>query len=343
MLGSLSRSRTPGSSALARSALVLVSFWSTLWRAPLARAEAARSFDWLRSYDVVAGCPSEQTFRQGLAARVERPVSEAFARLRLEIEIHPIRDSRAWIGILRVRNEDARLLTERELSGTSCASVSEALSLVAALSADAAAPPEHATSLEAVAEPRDRGAAARPAAPARAFKTGLAALALVDSAAAPGVATGLGVGAQLEWLHDGGWSPWLQLAGVRLVSREALDGGQIQARFVVTALQAEVCPWRLLGGSFWALRPCVGLEAGSISGAGAGPAVARTIGRRGLWLSSALSLRGSLRVWGPLELAATLGATLPWVRHEFLLAPDTFAFAIPGFGWRGAGSLAATF
>lgn len=337
-----SRSRASGSSASTRTLLALVSFWSTLCGVSPARAEAARSFDWLRSYEVVAGCPSEQAFRQSLAARVEQPVSEAFARLRLEIEVHRARDSHVWLGALRVRNEDAQLLSEREVSGASCASVSEALSLMAALSADASAPLDQPTTPEAVPERRDHGTTAAPAA-ARDFRTGVAALALADSAAAPGIATGLGVAIQIEWQHQSGWSPGLQLAASRLENRQTLDSGQIHARFVVTALQASACPWRVLGDSSWALRPCAGLEAGSISGAGTGVAVARTIARRGLWLSSELSLRGSLKIWGPLELATSLGATVPWVRHEFFLAPDRVVFGIPRLGWRGTGSLAATF
>jgi hypothetical protein len=195
----------------------------------------------------------------------------------------------------------------------------------------------------AAAQPRDLGSSAAARASEREFSAGIAALVLVDSAVAPGTASGFGVGVELEWQGDRWWSPWLQLAGSRLESREALDGGQISARFTVSSLAASACPVRVLGGSRWALRPCLSLEAGSISGAGSGSAVSRTIERRGLWLSSGLSLRGSVTVWGPLQVATSIGATLPWVRHEFFLAPDTLAFAIPALGWRGTGSLAATF
>lgn len=105
-----------------------------------ARAEAARAYDWLRRYDVADSCPAESAFRRAIGERLERPLGEAFARLRLEVNITRDASGSGWVGQLSVKDETGTATT-RELAGASCDSVFAALSLMAALSADGAPAP----------------------------------------------------------------------------------------------------------------------------------------------------------------------------------------------------------
>ena len=308
-----------------------------------AAAQEQRSYDWLRGYRVEAECPSEQEFRQRLSARVGRSLVDAFARLRLEVTILRGQGSGMLTGRLRVR-DDTGAISTREVEGQACSSVLEALSLVAALSADAAPPLQ---TVAPAAEPEDT-----PPVLARVGKDGLelgpVAFAVLDTAAAPGVALGVGGGVSLSWLGNGFWSPRLQLSALLMQSRQPLASSAaqsegVESEFFVSALNATLCPLQLLAGSHGSLRPCVEFEAGRITGAATGAALALQNERHGVWLNSGLNLRASLALWGPFELASSFGASLPWVRHEFFLAPDTMIFQVPALGWRATGSLAAAF
>jgi hypothetical protein len=160
---------------------------------------------------------------------------------------------------------------------------------------------------------------------------------------APSPALGAGVGINLDWQQEGIWSPWLQLSGEVLQSSQQLRGTALQSELQITALNTTLCPLRLLAHDTWSLRPCVALEAGRITGTGTGSALLRREERHGLWLSSGVSLRAAVSLWAPLELSTALGATLPWVRHEFFFAPDIVAFQVPALGWRATGSLTGMF
>jgi hypothetical protein len=294
----------------------------------------------LRGYDVIAACPSEQAFRRTLQQRVSQPLSDAFARVRLELRVAWTADARMLVGRLSVKDA-AAVVTTREVESGSCASIIEALSLVAALSADGSPRPE----LVAAAQPRDQGATSPVSARAERseFRAGPTLLALMDSAAAPSPALGVGVGINLLWQRQGSWSPWLQLSGERLQNRQRLGDTALESQLELTALNATLCPLQLLAHETWSLRPCVALEGGRITGTGTGSALVQRAARHAVWLSSGLSLRAGVSLWGPLELSTSVGATLPWVRHEFFFAPDIVAFRVPALGWRAAGSVTAMF
>jgi hypothetical protein len=138
----------------AGGALLLRAASCLLWLAP-AHAQPARAYDWLRSYDVITACPSEQAFRHTLQQRLDRPLSEAFARMRLELRVVATAEVGTLLGRLNVKDA-AGVVTTREVESGSCASIIEALSLVAALSGDGSPPPEL---VPMASEPRDDGAA----------------------------------------------------------------------------------------------------------------------------------------------------------------------------------------
>jgi hypothetical protein len=313
-------------------------FWLSSARAEPARPpEPARVYDWLRRYDVADSCPAELAFRRALGERLGRPLGDAFARLRLEVKITSGASGSGWVGQLSVKDETGTATT-REIAGASCDSVFAALSLLAALSADGAPAPEPVQSFDTVA---DTGVSLHAERERGGLRAGPAVWALLDSSVAPQLATGFGAGVLLEWRSDDAWSPELQLGALSLRSERQADAQSVGSRFAVSALQGSFCPLRVLSSQTWSVRPCVQLEVGRISGEGVGSALARSTERHGLWLSSGASLQGGAVVWGPLTLGAAIGATFPWVRHEFFLEPDTLVYRVPAVGWRAGASLTA--
>lgn len=316
--------------------------WLSSARAEPARPpEAARPYDWLRRYDVADSCPAEHAFRRALGERLERPLGEAFARLRLDVNITRDASGSGWVGQLSVKDETGTA-TAREIAGASCDSVFAALSLMAALSADGAPAPEPrpVSSFEPAA---DAGVSLPGERERDDLRAGPAVWALLDSAIAPQLARGFGAGVRLEWRSDDAWSPELQLGALSLRSERRPDALSFGSRFAVSALQTSFCPLRVISSKTWSARPCVQLEVGRISGAGVGSALVRSTERHGLWLSSGANLQGGAVLWGPLTLGASIGATFPWVRHEFFLEPDTLVHRVPTVGWRAGASLTASF
>lgn len=317
-------------------------FWLSIGRAePASSLAPARVFDWLRRYDVADSCPAELAFRRALGERLERALGDAFASLRLEVNIGRDASGSGWVGQLSVTDETGAATT-RELGGASCDSVFAALSLMAALSADGAPAPEPvpAPSFETVA---DTGVSLRAERERGGLRAGPAVWALVDGTVAPQLATGFGAGVRLEWRSDDAWSPQLQLGALSLRSESRPDAPSVGSRFALSALQASFCPLRVLSSQTWSARPCVQLDVGRISGEGVGSELVRSTERHGLWLSSGASLQGGAVLSGPLALGADIGATFPWVRHEFFLAPDTLVYRVPAVGWRASASLTASF
>jgi hypothetical protein len=315
-------------------------FWLSSGRAePGSTLGSARVYDWLRRYDVAEGCPAELAFRRALGTRLERPLGEAFARRRLEVNITGDASGSGWVGQLSVTDE-AGTATTREVAGASCDSVFAALSLLAALSADGAPAPEPVPSVETVT---DVGVSPRAERERGGLHAGPAVWALLDGTVAPQLATGFGAGVRLEWRSDDVWRPELQLGALFLRSESRPDALSFGSRFAVSALQTSFCPLRVLASQTWSARPCVQLEVGRISGAGVGSELVRSTERHGLWLSSGASLQGGAVLWEPLTLDAAIGATFPWVRHEFFLEPDTLVYRVPTVGWRAGASLTASF
>lgn len=334
--------------------------WSTLPLLLLGSTPAgAEPRPWLERFNVVSDCPDRSAFEQAVERRVTRPLDVAFGELRLGVAIESAAapGSPRLIGRLDI-TDAAGFTSTRELRANSCPQLIEALSLLAAVSADAArtlhdAPlsspatngtgvDHDATALPAAERAHDVGTAP-PAAP-EAIRLGPSFYVLLQDAATPKPELGLGLALSVAWPSQGYWAPWLQVGGYRVRSGELSVGAAgIRARFDLIAAHAVACPVRLPARGMASLRPCVELEVGQLGGEGNGAAVLRNTDRDGLWLSSALSLRGEISPWAPLSLSASLGAVLPWTRHEFFFAPDTVAFRVPPLGFRGTLAGALTF
>ena len=259
----------------------------------------------------------------------------------------------ALLGRLRVTDADGRTST-RDVQASSCAELVEALSLVAALSAEAAGsgdesnasplsgPPLETGELAAAAVDRPPTPGVTP--PSDTLRLGPTLFVLMQSASTPKPAFGIGLGLSVAWPRLGVWAPWLQFGGYQLRGGEKETSREgVQAEFALLAAQAVASPLRWPARETWSLQPCVELELGSLVGRGRGSAVALPKSRSTWWGSTGLALRAELAPWGPIRLAAAFGATVPFSRHEFFFAPDIVAFRVPALGWRSTLSGALLF
>lgn len=309
---------------------------------------------WLARYTAEAGCPGEREFREALESRLGRSPEDALGQVRLTVALSRAPGAQAWRGQLDV-TDTAHLTTTREVEDASCEAVVHALTLVAALSGtaqgDEQAEPDPSESgppsltEPGVADPEDTLRAPAPTrSDAPRAAVGGVVLAVMQSALAPRASMGVGLGVAFEWARGEAISPWFQLAITRLEAPlERLDEGDVTTRFEAVLLTSTACPMTLRARGGWWLRPCLDLDIGRLTAAGAGRAVADAAERNALWLSTGLSLHAGVLAWGPLELSAALGASAPLARHEFFFSPDIEVFRVPGLSFRGTTALALMF
>jgi len=327
---------------LASSGLMLTALLLTLpVRAESAAASVARG-----EYHVARECPARSAWDRALAARLPRSSAEQRTRaLTVEVRREPARSGADYVGTV-----GAPSARSREVRGSSCAEVLEALALIVALGLEQpdSAPeplppepqkvsgwelsPEQALALSEVPRPTP----AAPQARAR-VRIGLAAFVLSEAIASPGPSWNYGVGAIVR-AERSDWQPWL-LAGVyRGGSASArIRGATATAHFERWAAQAVACPLRFPARAPIGLRPCLDLDLGHITGRGLG--VDRPREPTALWASTGAELRLDGSPWRALELSAMLGAVVPLSRPRFYFRPGVTALEPPVLGLR-AGALA---
>ena len=242
---------------------------------------------WLQSYEAPSTCPSEASFREQVEQRLARS-PEAFGRVRVSVGIS--RDisgqsgaspsgSVAWHAALRLTDLEQRTTTHHVVD-PSCAALVRALALLVALGADAAPqaePPAREWAPRSVgAEGGAEGRVDAPHAPSghgvagEALRIGAAVSGSVRSALGPEPALGFGVGATLQWAGEGRWAPRLELSLSHLESPKVELATEAALHFEALLVSASACPVRLFGAEDWALRPCVDVEAGQLTGYGSG-------------------------------------------------------------------------
>jgi hypothetical protein len=319
--------------ALTAMANAVVASAISMLAASLARANEDLP---LASYEVDPSCPAQDVFGARVLTRLgERGLVAGGVQLGVEIVRRTSAEQQGvFEGRLHAREEGAMAST-REVQGASCAEVIEALALLAALSLET-------RSMASATEPVEPPPVPDPPANSMRWRIGPLALALAQSAAAPEGALGAGVGVGLQTPAYGALQPWVMLSVYRTVSSSAaLPDSVAQANFHLTAVYAVGCPVRWPAMGWWSLRPCVDVDVGRLTGRGLGSERIET--RRGLWASAGLAGRGEVHVWGPVWLAALVGAVVPLARHEFYFAPDAVVFRVPAIGWRGAGFISLLF
>jgi hypothetical protein len=324
---------------------------------------------WLSAYRAVAPCPDARKFGDWVNARRER-IDGSTPTIRVAVSLSRDAQKAGFVGTIEIT--DAASATSRSVEGRACGEVAQALSLIAAIGLDSAESVSDSTvtSGPSGANPSPAGvdvaasggaaleedAAADDAAPPtrpRALRPdpgssdveiGALVLAIEHGAASPERAFGAGFAATVEW-RAGAWQPALLLGAYRVVGGEsAIAGADVRARFELVAARAQGCPLRFPRQGRWALRPCLELELGEMSGTSTGTAVVGATTKSGVWMSSGFGLRGDAAVWGPLRLSLQGSALVPFTRHEFSFSPNaTLAFRVPAFSWQAAGSVGVAF
>ncbi len=138
---------------------------------------------------------------------------------------------------------------------------------------------------------------------------------------------------ELSWLPTDGsiFAPAVALAGTStLTSTSASPLGALALRW--QAIDASFCPVALPIASGATVRPCTGLEVGSLRGEG----VAIDNARRNdaPWVALALSGQIDIALWSRLALVIDVGAASPFTRSRFSYSSGTTAFETPVVGGR---------
>jgi hypothetical protein len=314
----------------------------------LARAEPPQNGVpvWLSGYRADATCPDVGAFVGAVQRRRSSPAAKAGEHIRVGVEIES-RAAAVYTGAIDV--SDGAEHTRRVVAGADCAEVSEALSLIAAMGLDTGARSHRVEDTRDAASartPENDGGAARAPAPSRdeGLALGFGALVVANGAASPGAALGLGGALALEW-SAGAWQPALLVSAFRATGDDvSFAQGTARARFELLAGAAQLCPLRFPAYGRWALRPCLELELGQLSGTSSGAAVRGATTRSGLWSSANVGARGDAELWGPLRISASVAAVVPLARHEYSFSPDaTTAFRVPALSLRVAGLVGVLF
>lgn len=291
-------------------------------------------------YEAPEACPPASAFRAGVDGRTGRAqwVAPGAETVTLEVVVE-VSDGGAQ-GRLVVRERGRPPPAPREVADATCATVVDALALVAALAIDPQAslapsapgplappatappPPEDA----GLTEPRDDVIEA-PAGPIVDAGPIADAGPIVAPPTSPawrwslgaqlGLTSALGPGAlQVQPIYvdvrrvEATWTPSLHLGFAVLVPRDVTSavGSAELTRF---AGQLGLCPVGLDVEGF-RLAPCAGIELGMLEARGLTVDNPRTA--RELWAGALLTLRSSARVGGPVSIDVEAGAAIPFTR-----------------------------
>ena len=310
----------------------LLCVWS--WTQPALATQSAAK------YSAPASCPAASRWLAALAARVSEDEARLLAgQLRVDITQGDGVRRTGYTGTLGTAGSSA---VEREVRGQTCVEVIEALALVAVLTRPAAADPAPAvfpaesgwalTRAQALALADGEPAPAPSPATATSMQWGLSAFTWFGSATTPEPSLDYGLGVHGQW-SGATWQPWLMLgAYTGAAQRARAPGGTAEARFRHFALQAVGCPWRFPRSSALAVRPCLDLDLGRLSGEGIEVAGARR--RSWPWLSAGAELRLEWAPLGGIELALLLATVVPLTHPRFYFLPELTSFQVPAVGFR---------
>jgi hypothetical protein len=260
------------------------------------------------AYDVPATCPGAVDFvgrvrahAPGVSLRADGAPAED--RLDIAVEAH----DGGHRGRLR-RIVSGRSTAAREVEGTRCEEVLDALALIAALGLDPTAGPRLEAQAAAPAPPRPNGAAAPAEVVPSAF-AGATALALFP----PGPMPGLVVGGSVR--RAGAAAGPLLLVSALLAANDVLaDPGR--SRFSLVSLRGELCPVGWAPAARVVLHACARAEAGLLNAEGR-----RLENPRRLlapWLTAGAALRLRVALGARLFLETDAGAVVPYRRTEYV-------------------------
>lgn len=312
---------------------VVLGFAGWLQLAPsVARAEEpaprTSSLSWVRPAGA-EGCISTPALARSVEERLRRPVfvSAAAAHVSVEGLVRPVARPAGWTATLTLRDASGAPLGTREIhrDGADCHVLDASLALVIAVMIDPDARPDEpapaAPTPPPAPAPEPRTVVekeivrvevpAKPVPPPKPwrFDGGAAATLLV------GPLPGAAFGAEAHGLLvPPGWPALEGYGAIYPGSTKAIaGGGETTVSFAV--LGGGICPLQHHGDRLHAYA-CVQGQLGVISARSKGLTV--DVPNEHLpFLASAVAMRASLRLVGPLAVRAGAGFVVPWLRHRF--------------------------
>jgi hypothetical protein len=274
------------------------------------------------------GCPHDtfthQVLRRAPSAKLATPNEPALS-MAVKLRTEP--------GIVRGRLtllEPNGVVTERDVTGASCAEVTAALALIAAVFLDPNATADEPPKVPPRADPRPDAAEAQGV-----WRLGGGPAVGVHGATAPRFTPGLALVLEAALERDRGLSPLFSVSLMRgLTSRVEVQTSVATLRFMAARLQA--CPVAWPRASNLTFRPCGLIEAGVLDAAGTETSDPQRV--RTPWLAPGGALRAELNLSTILMIALDAGFVVPLFRPEFYFdpdAPETVAFEVPPIGSTG--------
>lgn len=310
------------------------------------------------AYEAPPGCPARADFLAAIHARTTRPELAASGERAPELSVTIEPAGGRTIGRLDVV-EPGGEPQRRTVSSRTCAEVTTALALVAALLLDPdartsgdvspEAPAElspDATPIEPAARPRPRPRAERPP---RSRPEGRARVEL-STGIALGATGGVGpaIAPRAGVLFDVELAPGESASGVALqlapslraaadVAATSSDLASGAQHYLWIGGTLGACPARLALGARVRLAPCAAVQAGAH--AGRTTQVANRTSSVDPWVAPLAGLRLEWALSASVSLELQGDVVFPLLRTRFFLAPSTTIFEIPGI--TGVGSAAA--
>jgi hypothetical protein len=289
-------------------------------------------------YEAPDRCPSASAFRAGVDSRTPRanwvtPDQDQDATV---LEVVLDLDDSGASGRLIVKERGRPPAAPRVVTDATCATVVDALALVAALAIDPQA--SLSPTLPGIPEPSDApDPPPEPAEPPplsdRPTRPPARGAAPPDEQASwrwslgaqVGLSSALGQGSlQVVPLHadlrrfDAAWSPSARLGFSVLVPSEMVSPFG-KARVLRYAGQLTLCPAGLDIETF-RFAPCAGVEIGMFQAEGLEVDQARTA--RELWAAALITVRTSARLGGPVLLDVEASVAVPVTRPRVIIEPD---------------------
>lgn len=265
-----------------------------------------------------------QLLRRAPSARVAGP-SETALEIGVRLQSEP--------GVVRGRltlQETNGFVTQRDVTGASCAEVTAALALIAAIflepNATMKPPSGEARPPEPIPDARE---------PRQHWTLAGGPAVAVHGSVAPGLTPAAELVFQAEFDSARVWSPLFRVSLVRALTK------RIEVRTSVAALRFTagrlgVCPLEWPAGGTLALRPCGTFEAGVLDAEGTETSDPRSV--RTAWLAPGALLHVELNPLRMLAITLQTGLVVPLLRPEFYFDPDTpetVAFEVPPIGGTG--------
>lgn len=321
----------------ARERVAALLLLAALTHAPLARGQDPSPSPVRVDYTAPADCPSRDSVLAAIAAESPgfRLAPEGAPARAVVLRVDPTPDG--LVGSVWLVAPDGST-SYRQVSGASCAEITAALALMAALAIEGdpppapppPAPPVSPAPLPASPPPPTSSPPPPPPRPATAprWTLDLGARALAEGGFAPELAPGAEASVALRWARPGVLAPRVGL-GVLGAAAPTAENASGTADFSLIAARVDLAPVRFETRGF-ALRPSLGLDLGALLASGTG--ATRSFDETRPWLAGRVALGAALALTPSVRLTAEGGILLPLVRDTFQFdKPRALIHAVPAF------------